>query len=713
MKRGIFRSESYIKLVLYLAVVILINLVSLSLFFRVDLTRDNLYSLSPKSKEVVSSLVEPMTIKAFFSPDLPPPYNNIERYLRDLLKEYSLYANQNLNYSFYHVGPNSPENKKMAQDFGIQPLQVQVVQEDEMKYKNGYMGLVMLHGDAIEKLPSITSTRRLEYQLTTAIENMKNKVSALLSLEDKVEIRLYLSSELEKIAPYLGIDKLPELPDKIKEVVNQLNEKNYNKLNYTSSDPGQDLKSIPEEYNLQKLKWPDIQEADISAGQGVIGLIMKYKDRSRSLNLMNVMRLPLLGTQYQLVDLNQVKEIINNNLKTLLGINQDLGYLTDHGTPSINPYAQRSSQNQRSIRAFQQLISDSYTLKEISLEEGIPEGVNSLVIAGPQEEFSDYELYQIDQALMRGTNLAIFLDRFKLEEPKKNQQRMRRSGQYVLNQTGLSKLLNHYGLSLEESIVLDENCYKQKIPASRGGGQQPIYYAPIIKNTNINHQLSFMKSIKGLVTFKASPVYFDSTKKNLNQVKAYQLFSSSKSSWTMNNTIKLNPMYIHPPKKKEDKSSRPLAYYLQGKFPSYFADKSIPEKEQASQKKEDQKKEDHQEIKQAVQAPGQKLSQGQPAQLLVVGTSQMVYDTLLNPQVQSPNSLFVLNALDQLNNRSAMAQLRSKVQEFNPLRETSPQTKTFIKAFNIVGLPVLVILFGLLVWFSRNQRKKKIQQMFS
>jgi hypothetical protein len=56
--------------------------------------------------------------------------------------------------------------------------------------------------------------------------------------------------------------------------------------------------------------------------------------------------------------------------------------------------------------------------------------------------------------------------------------------------------------------------------------------------------------------------------------------------------------------------------------------------------------------------------------------------------------------------------MRSKEQRFNPLEDTGAGTKTFVKTFNIVALPILVNLFGLLVWFRRHSRKKHIQMMF-
>ncbi len=72
--------EKYFKFILYIVVIILINIVGVTLFFRADLTRDKIYSLSPASSSVVATLSEPLTIKVFFSKNLPAPHNNTERY---------------------------------------------------------------------------------------------------------------------------------------------------------------------------------------------------------------------------------------------------------------------------------------------------------------------------------------------------------------------------------------------------------------------------------------------------------------------------------------------------------------------------------------------------------------------------------------------------------------------------------------------------------
>ena len=91
----------------------------------------------------------------------------------------------------------------------------------------------------------------------------------------------------------------------------------------------------------------------------------------------------------------------------------------------------------------------------------------------------------------------------------------------------------------------------------------------------------------------------------------------------------------------------------------------------------------------------------------------MIQDTVLEAEGRSPNAIFVMNVIDHLNDRDDVAQMRSKQQRLNPLEETGPAWRTMVKAFNIVGLPLLVVLAGLAVWLRRLARKRRIEQMFA
>jgi len=732
------RSGKYLKFFIYLIVVVLVNIAGITLFFRIDLTANKIYSISAASKKVVATLSEPLTINVFFTKDLPTPHNNTERYLHDLLAEYAIFAGKFFNYRFYDVSveegeitDKTRENQKLANNYGIHPIQIQIIEKDEVKFQKAYMGLVLIHGDLIEKIPTITSTGGLEYTLTTAIQKMNNKISALLSLSGKINIKLFLSSSLETVAPYMGIRNLANIPDEIETIVKKLNQKNYNKLEFEFLNPTRDqaLQAVLQKHNIMTLSWPALAKDQVPPGEGAIGLVMEYGQKTLTVPLLQVIRLPIIGTQYKLSDMAQMEETINNNVERLIDINEDLGYLADHETLSLtgaspgNP-AQRPDQD--SATNFHTLISKNYTLKNINLKnQTIPESLNCLVIARPTQKFSDFELFQIDQFLMQGKSLAFVLDRFNEVIPP-GQQSMN-PGQapvFVPLDTGLEKLLAHYGIRMQQSFVMDENCFRQQMPAQLGGGERPIYYAPLIKNRFINKDLDFMKNIKALVALKISPLELITGNITQNSLKASKLFASSEKSWQMRDRINLNPMFIKPPPSSDELQSYPLAYLIEGEFPSYFAGKPIPIKEVAEKQSDKDKKEPDQKTDQKasdnqseidlsqIERQGHFLPKGKPGKIFVMASADMLKNNVLDAGGQGSNTTFILNILDYLNGREDIAVMRGKEQRFNPLEDTQAGTKAFVKAFNIAVLPIIVILFGLAVWFRRHSRKKHIQMMF-
>ena len=728
------KSGKYLKFIIYLLVIVLVNVAGITLFFRMDLTKNKVYSISAASKKVVATLSEPLTINVFFTKDLPSPYNNTERYLHDLLAEYAIHADKFFNYRFFDVSPEegettdaTKENQQLASNYGIHPIQIQAIEKDEVKFQKAYMGLVLIHGDLIERIPTITATEGLEYKLTTAIQKMNNKISALLSLPGKINIKLFLSSSLETVGPFMGIGNLSNIPEQMKTIIEKLNQKNYGKLEFEFFNPtkNQALQAVLKKYNIMTLSWPALSKGEVPPGEGAIGLVMEYGEKSLTIPLLQVIRLPIIGTQYQLSDMAEMADTIDANIERLIDINEEIGYLADHGTLSLtgaSPANPVQRQGQDSATNFRTMVSQTYSFKNINLkEQTIPENLNSLVIARPTEQFSDYELYQIDQFLMQGKSLALVLDRFNEVMPG-GQQGMN-SGQapvFMPLDTGLEKLLTHYGIRMQQSFVLDENCFRQQMPAQFGGGDQPIYYAPLIKNRFINKDLDFMKNIKVLVALKISPLELNTEHIKKNSLTSHRLLASSEKSWQMRGRINLNPMFIKPPPSSEEMQSYPLAYLIEGEFPSYFAGKPLPLKEVEEKTSETEEKNSEQESAEKpsgidlskIERTGQFLLKGKPGKIFLMASADMLKNNVLDAEGQSSNATFIMNVLDYLNGREDIAVMRGKEQRFNPLDDTQAGIKTFVKAFNIAGLPILVVIFGLGVWFRRHSRKKHIQMMF-
>ncbi len=720
--------EHIIKWTLYLIAVVLINVAGVTLFFRWDLTENQKFSLSDASKQAVATLSEPMNIKVFFSQNLPAPYNNTQRYLADLLQEYAAQAGKYFNYTFYDIssqeaglGGATDENRQMADSYGISPVQIRMVENDEIKFKNAYMGLVIIHGDLMEKIPAIADTSGLEYQLTTAIQKLNNKISALLRIQDKVKIQLYLSSSLNQVAPLIGLDGLPGLAHEVEQTIARLNSKNANVFELITENPQskEEITKIAETNNLMVLSWPGIPEKQIQPGQGLAGIVVEYKDKSQSLPLISAFDLPIIGTTYQMTDPRTLETAITGIMEKMIGINKTIGYLADHGTPSLgqNPMAMMQAPPSGKMQVFHQLLSSRYDIKSVTLGDNgsISPELNCLIIVKPTKKFSEYELFQIDQALMKGTNIAFFGDAFEEIMPRGGMG----MPQFPVIDTGLATLFTHYGISMKPAYVLDTSSYKHNPGQAQGGGQQDIYFAPVIKEKDINLAPPYMKNIKGLVAMQICPLFLEDKNIDREKVTATRLFSSSKESWLMEGTINLNPMFLSPPSNKDDFSSYDLSYMLEGTFPSYFADKGVPQKpagetDITETEKDKQSKKTIPEGKtlSGTVAENRLIKTSKPAKIFFLGCSQMLQDNMLDPQGRSTNATFILNVLDHLNGEDKIALLRSKEQSLNPVEPLTPFTKTLIKGWNIAVLPCLTVIFGLAVWIRRNARKKAIGEMF-
>ena len=75
-----------VQLGLYIVIILLINLVSVTMNFRCDLTRNHTFSLSQRSRDIVSNLKENLKINVLFSRELPAQHTSIYRYLKELTR---------------------------------------------------------------------------------------------------------------------------------------------------------------------------------------------------------------------------------------------------------------------------------------------------------------------------------------------------------------------------------------------------------------------------------------------------------------------------------------------------------------------------------------------------------------------------------------------------------------------------------------------------
>ncbi len=164
------RSQAAVRMILVLAILILVNIVSVRLFTRFDLTDQHVFTLSEASRTLVQGLDDRVNVTAYFTEDLPAPYNNTRRAVLDMLNEYRAYAGANLQYQF--VDPTSETAEREAQQQGVPPVEVQVVEQDKFQVKRAYLGLVLTYEDRKETIPVVQNLGSLEYDLSSAVKRL-------------------------------------------------------------------------------------------------------------------------------------------------------------------------------------------------------------------------------------------------------------------------------------------------------------------------------------------------------------------------------------------------------------------------------------------------------------------------------------------------------------------------------------------------------------
>ena len=234
--------------------------------------------------------------------------------------------------------------------------------------------------------------------------------------------------------------------------------------------------------------------------------------------------------------------------------------------------------------------------------------------------------------------------------------------------------------------------------------ESEIYFAPLLKEDQIDRDVPFLAGLEELVMLNTSPLALvGDGQPGVDYTVALR---TSPTAWEMAGQIDL--MGAEPPG-EDERTSFPLAILAEGTFTSYFADREVPERPRGEPSSQD----DDEEAAPLIPAEELRAEQSFTAQgegtLFVVGTSAILGSGFIDVRGRNPNSLFVLNLIDAMNGRDERATMRSKGRRVRPLREIEPPARTAIKTFAVAGLPALVIVVGILVWILGGLHRNRIR----
>jgi gliding-associated putative ABC transporter substrate-binding component GldG len=182
MKRSTLRANLFVQLGLVLLIAVLLNLLGMRYFKRLDLTSDRVHSLSQPTKALMKQLERPLVVKVFFTKNLEAPYNNHERLFVEKLEEFQAWSDGRMRVEVVDPSEKIVEivdgkektrtREQEALRLGVMPNQYQYRDRTRTELRQVYMGAALLYGERQQIIPVVSQLSGLEYDIARAIKRL-------------------------------------------------------------------------------------------------------------------------------------------------------------------------------------------------------------------------------------------------------------------------------------------------------------------------------------------------------------------------------------------------------------------------------------------------------------------------------------------------------------------------------------------------------------
>jgi len=102
-KRINFTKNTVTGILLYALIIVAFNFIANEFYFRLDLTKEKRYTLSPSSIDLVNKLDDDLYVTIFLDGDLPIEYKQLRSATRDILNEYRLLSEGKIKFDFEDI----------------------------------------------------------------------------------------------------------------------------------------------------------------------------------------------------------------------------------------------------------------------------------------------------------------------------------------------------------------------------------------------------------------------------------------------------------------------------------------------------------------------------------------------------------------------------------------------------------------------------------
>ena len=196
------KNKAYLPLLYSIIFIVLFNSIGSFLHFRLDLTSEKRYTLSEKTKKILSELDDLIYIQVYLKGDFPSGFKRLQKETKEILEGFKNIAGKRLDFEFINPSEGSSEKDRNAVyqqllEKGLKPTDLQVKEKAGMSssiifpgaiiyYKEKHLPLELLKNQ-LGVLPEVAlnnSIEMLEYQFISAISKLtinRNEKIAFLS----------------------------------------------------------------------------------------------------------------------------------------------------------------------------------------------------------------------------------------------------------------------------------------------------------------------------------------------------------------------------------------------------------------------------------------------------------------------------------------------------------------------------------------------------
>lgn len=503
------------------------------------------------------------------------------------------------------------------------------------------------------------------YTISSSTKNV------LKRLDDVVTINAYFSREPARVA---------QIRRDVRDVLDEYRAIS-NKLQIDFIDPGDDE---AEKNKLRFMGIPEVQMNVIEKDKAQVanvymGLAVIYEDKKEILPVVQ----NTFTLEYDLT--SAILKVTRTEVKTI-------GFLSGHDELDID--------DERGLGGLKQELSKQFNVKKVSIDAGreIEKDVATLVVAGPKQEITESEKYEIDQFIMRGGRAIFLVDTIHIPQG---------TLQATPLTTGLNDLLEHYGVKHGNNLVLD-NASQGQLTYTQGyftvRSDYPYFVRVLNQYRNRSGEVSRGLSDESIVTSQLETLTLNWASslellpKEEDAIETIALAKTTDRSWTVQSPYDIAPnAQLQPP--SSVRKSHTVAASLSGVFKSFYTDKDIPSNETTSS--DEPEGEVH--VESETSGDRTTITESQPTQIVVVGNSAFL-------QFGGRDELnFFYNTIDWLTLGEDLIHIRSHGVTDRPLNEVSEGQKLFLKYANIAGVPIVVVAFGLIRYLLRRRAKRLVE----